>query len=115
MNELESILKVREETPKLVPIELLILSACKTAQGDGQGALGLAGMALRSGARSTIGSLWSISDESTAKLIEEIYQQLKLAKNKGEVLRQAQLALLKSQEYSHPYFWSPYVLVGNWQ
>ena len=114
INELEQLLKVRDETPKLVPIELLILSACKTATGDSQAALGLAGMAIKSGARSTIGSLWSVSDQSTTLLMDKIYHELKQQEDKGNVLRQAQLSLLESENHNHPYFWSPFVLVGNW-
>ncbi|MEM9271486.1 MAG: CHAT domain-containing protein [Cyanobacteria bacterium P01_F01_bin.143] len=115
VNELEQLLKVREETPKLIPIELLVLSACQTAQGDNRAALGLAGMALKSGARSTVGTLWSVSDESTAVLIDEIYEQIAIApQKKAEILRKAQLKLIESEEFNHPYFWAPFVLVGNW-
>ncbi|GET40659.1 CHAT domain-containing protein [Microseira wollei] len=58
------------------PIELLVMSACQTATGDNRATLGLAGFALGSGARSTVASLWSVSDESTANLMSEFYQQL---------------------------------------
>jgi len=115
INELEQLLKVREETPKLIPIELLVLSACQTAQGDNKAALGIAGIALKSGARSTIGTLWSVSDESTALLVDRVYKQIAIApKNKAQILRQAQLDLIQSEKYHHPYYWSPFVLVGNW-
>ena len=121
VNELEQLLKVREETPKLIPIELLVLSACKTAQGDDKAALGIAGIALKSGARSTLGTLWSVSDESTALLIERVYEQIASAKgnevipkNKAQILRQAQLELIQSEQFNHPYYWAPFVLVGNW-
>ncbi|MDJ0691017.1 MAG: CHAT domain-containing protein [Xenococcaceae cyanobacterium MO_188.B32] len=115
VNELEQLLKVREETPKLIPIELLVLSACQTAQGDYRAALGLAGIALKSGARSTVGTLWSVSDESTSLLINEIYQQIATTpKNKAQILRQAQLKLIRSEKFNHPFYWAPFVLVGNW-
>ena len=115
VNELEQLLKVREETPKLIPIELLVLSACQTAQGDERAALGLAGIALKSGARSTVGTLWSVSDESTSLLIDELYQQIAMApKNKAQILRQAQLKLIESEQFNHPFYWAPFVLVGNW-
>ena len=97
------------------PIELLILSACQTAAGDKQAALGLAGVAIRSGARSTVATLWSIQDDSTAKLITQFYQALKTPEmSKAEALRQAQLSLLRSPEYQHPFYWSAFVLIGNW-
>ena len=101
------------------PIELLVLSACETASGDKRAALGLAGVAVRAGARSTVATLWSVRDESTAKIMGEFYHQLELAKanklSKAEALRQAQLILQKDTKYSHPHFWAPFVMVGNWQ
>lgn len=98
------------------PIELLVLSACQTAKGDNRAALGLAGVAVRSGARSTLATLWSVQDKSTSDLITEFYRVLTQNKTtKAEALRQAQLSLLKDTQYQHPYYWSPFVLVGNWQ
>ncbi|WP_448265505.1 CHAT domain-containing protein [Nostoc sp. DSM 114159] len=96
-------------------IELLILSACQTAAGDEQAALGIAGVAFQAGARSTIASLWNLDDESTAVLMNQFYQDLG-NKNltKAEVLRRAQLALLQNPKYKRPRFWAPYVLLGNW-
>ena len=96
-------------------IELLILSACQTAVGDKQAALGIAGVAFQAGARSTIASLWNLDDESTAVLMSQFYQEL-ANKNltKAEVLRRAQLALLQNPKYKRPRFWAPYVLLGNW-
>jgi len=96
-------------------VELLVLSACETAAGDERAALGLAGVAVRSGARSTLASLWLVSDDGTAKLMDNLYQQLSSASlTKAEMLQQAQLRLLQDDNYSHPYFWAPFVLVGNW-
>lgn len=98
------------------PIELLVLSACQTAKGDNRAALGLAGVAVRSGARSTLATLWSVQDKSTADLVTEFYRVLTQdGINKAQALRQAQLSLLKNPKYQHPYYWSPFVLVGNWQ
>ena len=97
------------------PLELLFLSACQTAVGDRLAALGLAGTAVQSGARSTIATLWPVNDESSAVLIQRFYQAL--AKNdasKGEALRQAQLSLLNNPRYRHPFYWAAYILVGNW-
>ncbi|MEH2329872.1 CHAT domain-containing protein [Nostoc sp.] len=96
-------------------IELLILSACQTAAGDEEAALGIAGVAFQAGARSTIASLWNLDDESTAVLMGQFYQDLG-NKNltKAEVLRRAQLALLQNPKYKRPRFWAPYVLLGNW-
>ncbi|OUL34818.1 hypothetical protein BV372_13105 [Nostoc sp. T09] len=99
----------------LEPIELLVMSACQTAAGDNRATLGLAGFALRSGAKSTIASLWSVNDESTSNLMKEFYQQLSNPKlSKAEALRQAQLKIKANPAYEHPYFWAAFVLVGNW-
>ena len=111
---LDELLQDRDFTED-TPIELLILSACQTATGDKQAALGLAGVAVRSGARSTLATLWSIRDDSTADLMIEFYQAIKKpGTTKAEALRQAQLSLLRSPKYQHPYYWSAFVLVGNW-
>ena len=100
-------------------IELLVLSACETASGDPRATLGLAGVAVQAGARSTLATLWSVVDESTAQLMGKFYQELQKSQttkaNKAEVLRQAQLALIKDEKFNHPHFWSPFILVGNWQ
>jgi CHAT domain-containing protein/Tfp pilus assembly protein PilF len=97
------------------PLELLVLSACETATGNDRAALGLAGVGLKAGARSVVASLWSISDESTAMLVSEFYDQLKDMNNtRAEALRAAQLTLLKQQRFRHPYFWAPFLLIGNW-
>ena len=114
VTEFERLLR-RRENPEATPIELLVLSACQTATGDKRAALGLAGVAVRSGARSTLASLWSVQDGSTAELIVEFYRQLMNPNiSKAEALRRAQVSLLKGK-YKLPYFWAPFVLVGNWQ
>ena len=97
-------------------IELLVLSACKTAKGDERAILGLAGIAVRSGARSTIATLWSVRDNSTSEMMTQFYRNLTQTNvTKAQALRQAQLSLLKNPKYKHPYYWSPFILVGNWQ
>ncbi len=96
-------------------VELLVLSACDTAAGDNRAALGLAGFAVRSGARATIATLWPVKDQAAAELMNYFYQQLQQPGiTKAQALRQAQLALLKNPSYDDPFFWSPFVLVGNW-
>ena len=93
-------------------IELLVLSACQTAKGDLQAGLGLAGIAVQSGARSTVATLWSVEDRLNTKVIKQFYQKLNQKTTKAKALQQAQLNLLKEEK--RPYFWSPYVLIGNW-
>ncbi|MCL1467310.1 CHAT domain-containing protein [Argonema galeatum] len=111
---LSQLLKISEQNSQK-PIELLVLSACQTASGDKKAALGLAGLAVRSGVRSTVATLWSVNDRSTTKLMVEFYKNLiQGGKNKAEALRQAQLLLLKQEKYNHPYYWAPFILLGNW-
>lgn len=113
VTEFEQLLRTRSPRES-TSIELLILSACQTAIGDERAALGLAGIAVRSGARSTLATLWSVQDDSTAEFMVEFYRQLtKPNISKAEALRRAQIALLQG-EYKQPYFWAPFVLVGNW-
>ena len=114
VTQLDSLLRSRGQDQNEA-IELLVLSACQTAVGDSRATLGLAGVAVRAGARSTLASLWHISDRSTAFLIKEFYRQLATGKvTKAEALRQAQLTLLKNPNFKRPGYWAPYVLVGNW-
>ncbi|MBW4447943.1 MAG: CHAT domain-containing protein [Spirirestis rafaelensis WJT71-NPBG6] len=111
VKDFDTLLRLRQTSDRA--IELLVLSACQTASGDKRATLGLAGIAVRAGARSTLATLWSVEDESTAELMNQFYQELADGKEtKVEALRQAQLALLA--KYKTPYFWAPYVLVGNW-
>lgn len=96
-------------------IDLLVLSACETAAGDQRAALGLAGLAVRSGARSTLATLWPVNDVSTGALMVDFYDKLiQQQLSKAEALQQAQVALLQTAEYNHPFYWAPFVLVGNW-
>jgi hypothetical protein len=74
------------------PLELLTLSACETAAGDERAALGLAGIALRSGARSALATLWPVNDQAASELIAEFYRQLASGGvSKAEALRRARL------------------------
>jgi CHAT domain-containing protein len=97
-------------------IDLLVLSACGTASGDRHATLGLAGMAVRNGSATTVATLWRVNDDSTAEFMNNFYQQL-ATHNKAEALRLAQLQLwqVKDKDWKVPAFWSPYILIGNWQ
>jgi CHAT domain-containing protein len=111
VNEFDHLLRDSNEK-RSSTIELLVLSACKTAEGDKRAALGLAGVAVRAGARSTLATLWSVDDRFTADLMSEFYRELKAGVNKAEALQRAQLTVFASEK--SPYFWAPFVLVGNW-
>lgn len=114
VNEISAILRTGDQT-RQTPIELLILSACETAAGDDRAALGLAGIAVRAGARSTMATLWSLDDRAGAIMVGKLYDALIEPDNsKADALRQAQLAMLSDSNYRAPYYWSAFVLVGSW-
>lgn len=97
------------------PLELLTLSACQTAVGDDRAALGLAGVAIKAGARSALATLWFINDEASAALISEFYRQLRdPSVSKATALQRAQTKLLGDRVYEHPAYWSPFLLLNNW-
>jgi CHAT domain-containing protein len=96
------------------PIELLTLSACETAIGDDRAALGLAGVAVKAGARSALATLWLIDDEATSQLIAEFYGQLgNPSISKAVALQRAQ-KILAEKAHEHPSFWAPFLLINNW-
>ncbi|MEG3908016.1 CHAT domain-containing protein, partial [Microcoleus sp. w2-18bC1] len=121
-------------------VEMLVLSACRTAVGDREAELGFGGLAVQAGVKSAMATLWYVSDEGSLGLMSEFYGQLKTAPIKSEALRQAQLAMLRgevrieggmlhtsvgnlplppelanttTQNFSHPYYWSAFRMIGN--
>jgi len=97
------------------PVELLTMSACETAAGDERAVLGLAGVAIKAGARSTLATLWHIDDRASSELIAEFYRQLKdQSLSKAQALQRAQLKLINDHRYKHPCYWSPFIVIGNW-
>ncbi|MEQ9548368.1 MAG: CHAT domain-containing protein [Coleofasciculus sp. G3-WIS-01] len=132
--------KLRELQLDNPPVELMVLSACRSALGDEQAELGFTGLAVQAGVKSALGSLWYVSDTGTLGLMTTFYQQLKQAPIKAEALRQAQLAMMRGEvkldgdelvtpsvrvslpeellnqgdlNLTHPYYWSAFTLVGN--
>ncbi|WP_427158224.1 CHAT domain-containing protein [Aliinostoc sp. HNIBRCY26] len=122
------------------PVELLVLSACRSAVGDEKAELGFAGLAVKSGVKSAVASLWYVSDAGTFALMTEFYNQLRHNHLKAEALRQAQIAMLKKQihlegnefifpegnvsvpselvpylnnDTSHPYYWAAFSVIGS--
>ena len=97
------------------PLELLTLSACQTAAGDDRAALGLAGVAIKAGARSALATLWYINDQASSELVAEFYRQLQdPVVSRALALQRAQLKLLNDPRYRHPGYWSPFLLINNW-
>ncbi|MEQ9237722.1 CHAT domain-containing protein [Coleofasciculus sp. E2-BRE-01] len=124
-------------------IDLLVLSACRTALGNQEAELGFAGSALQAGVDSTLATLWYVSDEGALGVTTEFYRQLRQVPIKSEALRRAQLAMIRGEvsiangqlnygdksitlppemaelaktknlNFSHPYYWAPFTLIGN--
>ena len=132
--------QIRQLGWQKIPIELLVLSACETAIGDRDAELGFAGLAVGAGVKSAIASLWFVSDEGTLALMSQLYPQLKTSPTKAEALRQAQIAMIKGKvrlekgqlrtlkgniklppqladlgkrNFTHPYYWSAFTIVGS--
>jgi CHAT domain-containing protein/tetratricopeptide (TPR) repeat protein len=115
LKQLDNLLRSRDLS-QAKSIDLLVLTACQTAEGDDRAILGLAGVAVRVGARSTLASLWSLQDESVEDFISLFYEHLTQGASRSEALRQAQLSFLADKnKYDAPLYWAPYVLVGDWR
>ncbi|MEI6085656.1 MAG: CHAT domain-containing protein, partial [Verrucomicrobiota bacterium] len=111
LDDLEALLRPAQFRGQ--PVELLTLSACQTAAGDDRAALGLAGVAIKAGARSAVATLWFVNDESTTLLMEEFYRDVKTT-SKAKALQQAQLKVLRDPRFGHAGYWAAYLLIGNW-
>lgn len=97
------------------PLELLTLSACDTAAGNDRAALGLAGIAIKAGARSALATLWAVQDELSSALVTEFYRQLKdPSASRAQALQRAQVKVIADPRYDHPGFWSAFLLINNW-
>ncbi len=111
LEEYVGMLRFREE-----PLALITLSACETAAGDDRAALGLAGVAIKAGARSALASLWFLDDQASSQLVTEFYRQLHddSVASTAIALQRAQIKFLENPEYSHPAYWAAFLLLNNW-
>ncbi len=99
---------------------LVMLSACETGLGKekrGEGVIGLTRAFMYAGAPTVGVSLWSVADKSTAELMTDFYKRLLGAtpQSPGAAMRDAQLAMINGKQYSAPFYWAPFVLVGEWK
>ncbi|WPF87036.1 CHAT domain-containing protein [Cyanobacterium aponinum AL20118] len=124
-------------------VDLMVLSACETAFGNEVAELGFAGLAVQAGVKTALGSVWQVSDTGTLALMTDFYSKLKNTTTKAEALRQAQLDMLKGkvyktsdgntivtpnldisledlpdtsrfpEDFSHPFYWAPFTMIGN--
>ncbi|MGD1864906.1 MAG: CHAT domain-containing protein [Phormidesmis sp.] len=132
--------RIREVNWHDPSVELLVLSACRTAVGNDMAELGFAGLTLQSGAKSALASIWNVSDTGTLALMSEFYNQLGTTTTKAEALRQAQIKMLRGDvgfangqlqlsrgeveilaggnqedisDLSSPYYWAAFTMVGS--
>jgi CHAT domain-containing protein len=106
---------LRDPRLRGAPIELITLSACQTAEGDDRAPLGMSGTALKARARSALGTLWPVSDAAASTLMAQFYRLLADGRHsKIGALREAQIELLKNPAQRHPFFWAPFILIGDW-
>ena len=110
LDQLIGLFKYREE-----PLELLTLSACESAAGDDRAALGLAGIAIKAGARSAVATFWQVHDQVAAELITTFYRELqKPGTSRAVALQRAQQKVLAEPRYDHPGFWAPFLMINSW-
>jgi CHAT domain-containing protein len=96
-------------------MDMVVLNGCSTASGDNRAALGLAGLTIKSGVKSVVGTLWQVNDEAAMILMTEFYKNLNKNMAKSAAMRLAQLHMLKTQDnFTHPYYWSAFLVIGNW-
>ncbi|MEF8715243.1 MAG: CHAT domain-containing protein [Accumulibacter sp.] len=113
MNGLQGLLKAAKL--QSTPIELLSLSACETAEGNDRSPLGISGAAIKARARSVLGTLWPVADEVAKALMKSFYDGIANARlSKTEALRRAQLEWIRHPDWSHPFYWAPFIIIGNW-
>jgi CHAT domain-containing protein len=117
----DGFLTAREIFDLTLSADMVVLSACNTARGEkksGEGIVGLTWALFVAGAPTQVLSQWAVNDASTATLMERFYAGVAKNAPKGASLRQAALALLadkKERRHAHPYYWAPFILVGDWR
>ena len=139
----KSLADIRYDGHSLADVEMLTLSACETAvAGQGRELEGFAAMAIDLGAKSVVATLWRVADESTSLFMTSLYTARRAGKTKAEALATAQRELRAmssgdiasatqrgfrppgadeppksgaERSFSHPYYWAPFVLIGNWR
>jgi CHAT domain-containing protein len=96
--------------------DLVVLSACETARGRvgaGEGLIGLSWALFVAGTPAAVVSQWKVESESTTRLMLQFHSELRAGAPIAKALRQAALQLLRSEAYRHPFYWAPFVVVGD--
>lgn len=112
---------IRTQNYRFDQVDLLTLSACDTGLGGGRDAQGreiegFGVIAQQQGAKAVLATLWPVADQSTALLMADLYKRRQSQRlTKIDALRQAQLGLMAQPRYAHPFYWAPFILMGNWK
>ncbi|HWM95012.1 MAG TPA: CHAT domain-containing tetratricopeptide repeat protein [Thermoanaerobaculia bacterium] len=112
----DGLLQVHEIFNLELDADLVVLSACETALGKnvkGEGLLGVSRALLYAGAASVVVSLWQVADNATPELMVSFYRQLLQSGDKAEALRVSKLKLIDGGTHAHPYYWAPFILIGQ--
>ncbi|HEU4391686.1 MAG TPA: CHAT domain-containing tetratricopeptide repeat protein, partial [Blastocatellia bacterium] len=112
----DGLLQVYEVFNLKLNADLVVLSACETGLGKevrGEGLIGLTNAFLYAGTPSVTVSLWNVQDRSTADLMVRFYQQLDNGQDKAAALQQAKLKLIQNSRYAQPFYWAPFILIGD--
>ena len=119
--------QIESEDFKFKSVDLLALSACQTAQGGvdatGKEIEGFGALAQKRGAKAVMATLWPVNDESTGMFMSNVYRLHEDKDKKPSIagcMRQTQMAMIDgqlkgSESFAHPYFWGPFVLMGDWR
>ncbi|KPA13068.1 secreted protein containing Filamentous hemagglutinin [Candidatus Magnetomorum sp. HK-1] len=113
MNQLEELIRLTQINQK--SIDFLALSACQTAQGNERAAFGLAGIALKAGAKSAIATLWTVDDRAASRVLIHFYEQFSFQQSKAKAIQSAMKQLIVDTHFCHPSYWAPFLLIGNWR
>jgi hypothetical protein len=99
-----------------IPSEMAVLSACNTGLGrlvSGEGIVALSRAFMYAGAPTVCVSLWPVADESTPRLMKSFYEGVIAGGSKAQAMQTAQLQMLEGDTYPHPFYWAPFVLIGE--
>ena len=114
----DGVFTARELLEMQLTADLIVFSACETARGEqrrGEGLIGLTWAAFAAGVPAQVVSQWSVDDEATAQLMGAFYANLKRGEAKDAALRHAALALRRDGRHDHPFFWAPFLIMGDWR
>ncbi len=117
-SEEDGFLTAREIGEMRLSAEMAVLSACHTARGEkrtGEGLVGLTWALFAAGVPTQVLAQWAVDDEAAALLMERFYAGIRAGRGKGAALRAAALALKSDGKHGHPYYWAPFVLMGDWR